>query len=205
MTEWVEAPAGGRDRGPRGIARAWVEVMVRPRRFFENGVAPADQAPGLVFAVLVSFLYVSGLLALDPGAVPEIGGGGVVSASIVLAAVSLLVTPLSLHLLAAIQTVTLVPFVSERAGIGETVQVLAYASAPCVFASIPLMPVRVASTAYAAVLLVIGLRVRHDTTTVRAILSAAAPAAIIFGFAFGGFDAISTLVSVGNDGGFIGT
>ena len=50
MTTWVENPTGGRDRGPRNLVRAWIEVLVRPQQFFRNGVAPGDQAPGLVFA-----------------------------------------------------------------------------------------------------------------------------------------------------------
>lgn len=205
MTRWVETPGGGRDRGPRAIVRAWVEILVRPRRFFEHGVAPADQAPGLVFAVLVSFVYVAGLLVFDPSRVPQFGDGGIVSATIVLASVSLLVTPISLHILAAIQTIALLPFVGNRAGIGETVQVLAYASAPCVFAAIPSTSVRAASTTYAAVLLVVGLRMRHDTTIVRATLAAAVPAGIAFGLAFGGFDAVSTLVFTDIEAGLFDT
>ncbi|PSQ39591.1 hypothetical protein BRD13_02695, partial [Halobacteriales archaeon SW_5_70_135] len=53
MTQWVEEPSGGRDRGPVALVRAWAEVLARPFRFFETGVAPDDQAPGLVFAAAV--------------------------------------------------------------------------------------------------------------------------------------------------------
>ncbi len=53
MTQWVENPTGGRDRGPTALVRAWVEILRRPRRVFRTGVAPGDQAPGLVFAATV--------------------------------------------------------------------------------------------------------------------------------------------------------
>lgn len=193
MTTWVQHPEGGRERGPRGIARAWVEALVRPRRFFRNGVAPGDQAPGLVFAVTVAVAYVCGLFAFVPERLPSLGGGPAVSAFLGLAVVALLVAPAVLHLTAALQTVLLILLVRDRAGVSETVQVIAYATAPCVFAGVPVPAVRVACAAYGAGLLVLGIAEVHETPLPRAAVAAAVPAALLFGYGFGGFDAVDAL------------
>jgi len=55
LHDTVDRGLDGRTRPrPRcARVRAWFEVLTRPRRFFERGVAPGDQAPGLVFASVV--------------------------------------------------------------------------------------------------------------------------------------------------------
>ncbi|QCC47646.1 YIP1 family protein [Halobellus limi] len=189
MTTWVENPEGGRERGPRGLLRAWIEVLVRPRQFFRNGVAPGDQAPGLVFAVAVAVAYAVGLFAFVPERIPALAGGETVSAAIALAAVALVVAPAALHLTAALQAIILILTVRDRAGVSETVQVVAYATAPCVAAGLPVPSLRLVCTLYGAALLVVGLREVHDTTTARAIAAGAIPATLLFGSAFGGLDA----------------
>lgn len=194
MTTWVEEPGGGRDRGPRAILRAWVEVIVRPERFFRVGVAPGDQAPGLTFAMLVVLFEEASRYALDPGAVPAIAGNRVLSATIAVAVAALIVTPAALHLVAAIQTLPLFVLAGERGGVSETVQVLAYASAPCVLAGVPLASVRLVATAYGAYLLVVGLAVVHGTSFRRAALAGVIPAAIVFGYGFRGFAALTELL-----------
>lgn len=196
MTTWVENPEGGRDRGPRGLARAWVEVLVRPRRFFTNGVAPGDQAPGLVFAVAVTLVYLGSRFALDPASVPTFGGRPYVSAALVLAAAGLIVAPATLHLTAALQTILLMLSVRERAGVSETVQVLAYATAPCALAGLPFPWFRVACVAYGFVLLVYGMSVVHEVSVPRAALAVAVPGVIVFGYAFGGLFAIETVTGL---------
>ena len=194
MTTWIETPEGGRERGPLGIVRAWTEVLVRPRRFFRNGVAPGDQAPGLAFAVVVAAAYALGLFAFAPGAVPGITGSWALSAALALLVVALLVAPAALHLVAALQTVLLVAPVRDRAGVSETVQVIAYATAPCALAGAPIPELRAACTAYGAILLVVGLAEVHGTSAERAAIAGAIPAALVFGSAFGGFDAVWTLL-----------
>lgn len=189
MTTWVEHPEGGRERGPRGIARAWVEVLVRPRRFFRNGVAPGDQAPGLVFAVVVAVAYTTGLFAFTPDRIPSFAGGPAVSALLGLAFVALLLAPAVLHLTAAIQTVLLLVGVRDRGGISETVQVVAYATAPCLLAGLPSLGLRFVCTAYGAALLVVGLSEVHDVSPRRALAVGVLPAAFLFGYAFGGWTA----------------
>jgi hypothetical protein len=196
VTTWVETPTGGRDRGPRGILRAWLEVLVRPRQFFTTGVAPGDQAPGLVFAVVVAVVYTAGLFAFVPERIPSWALGPGVSAALALAAVSLVLAPATLHLTAALQTVLLIVAVPDRAGVSETVQVIAYAAAPCVAAGVPVPALRAGCALYASALLVIGLREVHDTTTARAVLVAAIPAVLLFGTVFGGIDAGMTLARI---------
>ena len=194
MTQWVENPTGGRDRGPVALARAWAEVLIRPARFFERGVAPGDQAPGLVFAVTVVLVEEATRFALVADAAPVVGGNPALSTVLWLALATLFVAPAVLHLTAAVQTVLLMATVPERGGISETVQVIAYATAPCVFAGIPSPSLRAVCAIYGAILFVVGLRTVHGTSTLRALVAGAIPAAIVFGYAFRGFAALEEVV-----------
>jgi hypothetical protein len=216
----VEDPAGGRERGPRGLARAWIEVIARPRRFFENGVAPGDQAPGLVFAVGVSLVYVSARFALVPASRPSLFGGMAASVLVGLLVAGLIVAPAALHLVAALQTLLLMALAPERGGVSETVQLLAYAAAPCALAGVGAHPAlvdatvaalgadaaahlesvvagwRLLCTAWGAGLLVLGTSVVHDVPLGRAAVAAALPALVVFGYLFGGVFAFETVVGV---------
>ena len=195
MTQWVENPAGGRDRGPTALARAWVEVVSSPRRFFERGIAPGDQAPGLVFAMTVVLTEEATRFALVSGAAPSFGGRPALSALFGLALATLFVTPAVLHLTGALQTVLLMAFVRDRAGTSETVQVIAYATAPCIFAGVPSPTVRAVCAIYGAGLFFVGLVTVHDTSLPRALVAGAIPAALVFGYAFRGFAAIAELLA----------
>lgn len=195
MTNWVETPGGGRDRGPRGVLRAWAEVLVRPRRFFEHAVAPGDQGPGLTFLMAVVAVEEATRLALVPGAVPTLVGGRLVSAVLVVGLAVLLVAPLSLQVLGALQTLLLRPLVADRAGVSETVQVLAYAAAPCALAGVPEPSVRVLCGLYGGALVVVGLTTVHDTDPWRAAVAGAVPALLIFGYGFRGVAALAALVA----------
>jgi len=176
------------------MARAWFEAMIRPRRFFRAAVAPADQAPGLTFVMAVVGIAVGTRLALVPGATPVYLDAPALSALFVLAAFVLVVGPVSLHLAAAFQTVLLILVVRDRAGISETVQTLAYATAPCVFAGVPVPAVQAAVGVYGTVLLVTGLAVVHETSPVRAALAGLPVAAAVFGGAFGAAPALSAVL-----------
>jgi hypothetical protein len=167
--------------------------LVRPQQFFRNGVAPGDQAPGLVFAVAVAVAYTLGLFAFVPSRIPEWALGPGVSAALAVAVVTIVIAPAALHLTAALQTIILILTVPDRAGVSETVQVIAYAAAPCVIAGIPIPAVRAGCTLYAGSLLVIGLREVHGTTTARAAVAGVVPATLLFGTAFGGIDAWTAL------------
>lgn len=194
MTQWTEDPSGGRARGPGGLARAWVEVLVRPRRFFRNGIAPSDQAPGLVFAMVVVLLEELVRFALVDDAYPVVAGSEPLSAALWLGVAVLLVTPAAVHLLAALQTVLLAPFAPDRGGVSETVQILCYATAPCIVAGVPEPSVRAAVGLWAIGLYLVGLTVRHGLGRHRAALLGIVPAGVAFGMGFRAFDAIGVLL-----------
>ena len=200
MTTWVETTRDGRGRGPVGIARAWAAVLRRPRRFFTTGVAPGEQAPGLAFAVVVAVVYVAGLLAVQPGlilgtsVVPILGGSTGLTMLLVLLVTAVVAAPAGLHLTAAIQTVLLMLTVDDRAGVSETVQVVAYATAPCALTWIPVPAVAAACTLYGAGLLLVGLATVHETSLLRAIVAGGIPAVIVFGVGFRGLWLLAALV-----------
>lgn len=196
MTQWVENPEGGRDRGPAALARAWVTVMTRPRRFFRAAVAPGDQAPGLVFAVAVVLVEETTRLALRPAAIPEWGASPALAAALWLGVVALFLTPLAVHLVAALQTLLLAPVAPDRGGTSETVQVLGYATAPCVVAGLPSPELRLAAAAYGTVLLAVGTAERHHLGPARAGAVAAVPAALVFWAGFRGAEAVGALTGL---------
>lgn len=204
MTQWIEDPTGGRDRGPVAVGRAWFEVLVHPRRFFRHGVSPGDQAPGLVFASLVVFveeatrfltveLATRGVLSTGLFPYPLIGDLGPLEAVLAVLAIVIFAAPATLHLVAALQTVLLAPFAPERGGVSETVQVIAYASAPCVLVGLPVPELRVACALWGTALYVVGTSEIHDISLARAGILAAIPALIVFGYAFRGVLAVQTL------------
>lgn len=193
VTSWTTEPEGGRARGPRGLARAWVAVLVRPRRFFETGVHPGDQAPGLTFAAVVAGAFASGWLLADPSAAPGVAESVVLSGLVVVMIVGALAAPVGLHLTAAVATVSLLVasldvddrwFLRDRGGVSETVQVVAYASAPMALSGPPVPSLRIVCGAYAAVLLFVGLRVVHGTTPARTLVAATPPAALGYGVGY---------------------
>ena len=206
VTQWVENTGTGRDRGPVAIMQAWAQVLRRPRRFFRAGIAPGDQAPGLIFASVVvlieelgRFLVVElasrGLVSTGPFPYPEIGGYTPGVATLALLGIIVFVAPITVHLTAAIQTLLLIPTAPDRGGISETVQVMCYAMAPCVVAGLPIPSLRVFVTLWAVVLYVVGTAVVHELSLPKAAAVGALPAAILFGYGFRGFDAVTTLAS----------
>jgi hypothetical protein len=168
--------------------------MLRPRRFFQTGVAPGDQAPGLVFAMAVTAVAAGTHLITRPQYATIVGDSAIASLVLVFALYVVLVGPVVLHLVAAIQTVGLLALVPDRGGVSETVQVLAYAAAPCVFAGIPSPAVRLIVTAWGAVLVVIGTKIVHNASPLRAVSTALLPALVVFGYGFGGLGALAQLL-----------
>ncbi|MFB6118735.1 YIP1 family protein [Halosegnis sp.] len=210
MTTWVENPQGGRQRGVRGLTRAWIEVLVRPRRFFRNGVAPGDQAPGLIFAVSVALVHVATRFALVPASRPTFFASGAASVAVGLLVVGLVIAPVTLHLVAALEVILLMALVRNRAGVSETVQVLAYATAPMALAGVGVPPgLSESSTLSAAVavwqlllaawgsgLLAYGIATVHETSLVRAGVAVALPAVLVFGYLYGGAAAVEMLAAI---------
>jgi len=196
VTQWVENPTGGRDRGPVALARAWAEVLVRPRRLFRSAVAPGDQAPGLAFAATVVLVEETSRVAFGVAAYPTLGNQPLVSTVFWLALATVLVAPAALHLTAALQTLVLRALVADRAGISETVQVIAYAAAPGVFAGVPVPEIRLLAAAYGTLLLAIGTSEVHEISLGRAAAVVALPAALAFGYGFRGFAALSAVTGL---------
>lgn len=201
MTQWIENPTGGRDRGPVAMLRAFYEVCVHPVRFFESAVAPGDQAPGLLFAMTVVLLEEVTRIVVLPGTYPGLAPDTYaflqsrpLFALLWVGIVVLLVTPAVLHLMGAVVTVVLIPVADDRAGVSETVQVLAYSTAPCVFAAVPVLELQAFVVVYGAVLLVIGIVVVHRTSVSLAALVAAIPAVVGFVYGFRGVEAVGTLL-----------
>lgn len=196
MTQWVDDQSGGRDRGPGAMARAWIEVLVRPERFFRTGIGTGDQAPALTFVMAVVALEETSRFLLVEDAVPPVAGNEITSTAVALAVAVLIVAPASLHLISALQTVLLIAGAPERGGVSETVQVLAYATAPCALAGAPVPALRAACAVYGTVLYVGGIGRVHDLSTPRALALGAIPAAVAFGYGFRGFDALMSLAGV---------
>lgn len=195
MTTWTGGGVGAGFGGPGALLRTWFEVVVHPHRFFRESVVPGDQAPGLSFAVIVVVLAEASRLGLDPEAVPAVVGHRLLSALLVVAVAALLVAPVALHLVAALATLGLALVAPQRGGISETVQVVAYATAPCVLAGPPVPALRVVATGYGAYLLLVGLREVHAVGTGRAAVAGVLPVAAVFGYGFRGFDAVAGLLS----------
>ena len=202
MTSWIEEPEGGRARGLRHLARAWVEALVRPRRLFTNGVAPGDQAPALTFAVAVAAVYALGWILSDPSVIPGIVVSVPVSAAILFLLVVVLVAPVGLHLTAAVATLSVILAsveydgglaLRDRGGVSETVQVVAYASSPMALAGPPIPELRVACGAYAAALLLIGFRTVHGMTPLRTLVAGVPPALLGYGVGYRVIAAVRTL------------
>ncbi|SDF41115.1 hypothetical protein SAMN04488067_104105 [Halorubrum xinjiangense] len=197
--------AGGRPRGLRGIARTWIEVLVRPRRALANGITPGDQAPALTFAVAVAAAFTLGLIASDPGAVPVVvPSSALLSGLVVFLVVVALAAPVGLHLTAAVATVSVVLAsvefddgvgLRDRGGVSETVQAVAYASSPMALAGPAVPEFRVLCGAYAAVLLVVGLRTVHGLGAVRTVAAALPPAALGYGVGYRVVAAARTLLA----------
>lgn len=170
-------------------------VILSPREFYQSGIGQGGQAPSLIFAMSVVVIEESIRLALSPHALPVLGNQWLLSAVLWLGVVTFIATPTLLHLIAGLQTALLVPFVRTRAPMSETVQVLGYATAPCVLVGIPIAELRVGSVVWGGMVLAQGIAVRHDIGLQRALLLTALPAALIFGYGFRGFAAIGDLLT----------
>ena len=206
MTSRTRDSAGGRPRGPRGIGHTWVEVLIRPRQAFANAITPGDQAPALTFAVAVAAAFALGLIATDPGAVPTVvPSSRALSGLVVFLVAVALAAPVGLHLTAAVATISVVVAsveiadghfaLRDRGGVSETVQAVAYASSPMALAGPAIPEIRVVCGAYAAVLLLAGLRAVHGLGPLRTAVAALPPAALGYGVGYRVVAAARTLFS----------
>ncbi|SEW30439.1 YIP1 family protein [Halobacterium jilantaiense] len=194
MTTWVE-PEGGRERGLEGLAKSFTQVLLSPVSFFDEAVSPGDQAPGLVFGMAVVLVAAATRLTLTPTEPLAFPAAGWLRVVLTAALVVMLVTPAAIHALSALQTLALVVVAPSRAGVSETVQVIAYAAAPCVVAGLGVPVVTALAGLWAFALLVVGTRVVHDISWLRALLAAFAPGVLAFGGGFGAWPAIQTVAA----------
>jgi hypothetical protein len=197
VTQWVGDSGTGRARGPTALARAWIDVLVRPREFFETTLAPGDQAPGLLFLAAVVLVEEAIRLILVVDAFPVFAGRPILSAVVWLLIVVVFVAPIGTHLVAALQTLLLLLVQDDRGGVSETVQVLCYATAPCVLAGLPLPWLRAGVVLYGAGLYLLGIGVVHGLDPFRSVITGALPAALVFGVGFRGFAAIAATFRFG--------
>ncbi|MDL0126147.1 YIP1 family protein [Halobacterium salinarum] len=190
MTTWVE-PEGGRERGPLGLAKSFTQVLLNPVSFFDEAVSPGDQAPGLVFAMVVVGVVAVTELAATPSDALAFPTADWLAAVLTVALVVLLVTPAAVHALSAIQTLCLViATISEsRGGVSETVQLIAYAAAPCVVTGLGVPVLTLLAGVWAWCLLVVGTSVVHEISLPRAVIAAAVPGVLAFGAGFGAIPA----------------
>lgn len=199
MTRVVSEAGVGRPRGPVGLLRTWAAVLVRPREFFASNVAPADQGPGITFLAAVVLVEESVRFALVDGAYPVLGGRPLLSAVLWLLVAVVLVAPAAVHLVAALQTLILMAAVPDREGVSATVQVLCYATAPCVLAGVPDVRLQALCVGYAALLYVIGLATVHGTGPLVALATGAIPAGLVFGVGFRGITALRSVLETGSE------
>lgn len=197
MTQWVENPSSGRERGPRGIFRAWTELLVRPHRFFARGVAPGDQGPGITFAIVVVMIAEGSRILAFGGEFPVLGNQPVASGIVWLLILGVLVVPAGVHLIAALQTVVLAVADEGEGGVSETVQVICYALAPAVFLGIPNVWLRSLLVLWGGALIVVGMAVVHDIRIRRAVPIAAVSAVFVFGYGFSGSVALAESADAG--------
>ena len=193
MTQWAENTDLGRERGPVALLRAWAEILATPRQFFRGKVAPGDQAPGLTFVAAVVLASESIRLTVVENAYPVIGGQPTASAVLWVLFVVVLVAPAGVHLTAALQTVILIGTVEDRAGVSETVQVLCYATAPCVLVGLANPWVTGAVALWGAALFVVGVSEVHGVPLAVAVAVTAVPAFLAFGYGFGGYEALAAV------------
>jgi len=190
VTQWIENPELGRERGPAGLLRAWVEVLVRPRQFFRTQVAPGDQAPGITFAAAVVLVAEAIRIGVFGGGHPVVGGQPALSAVLWVLVATVLIAPAGIHLTAALQTLLLMAAVENRAGVSETVQVICYALAPCAFVGAPGVWIQALVVLWGAGLLVLGVASVHDIHPAAALAVVVVPAVLVFGYGFGGTETV---------------
>ncbi|WP_331714165.1 YIP1 family protein [Halobacterium sp. CBA1126] len=131
--------------------------------------------------------------APEPRPRAGVPGATWVAAGLTLALAVLLVAPAALHALSAVETLALAAVAPDRGGVSETVQVLAYASAPCAFVGVGVPAVTFVCGLWAFALLVLGTRTVHSTSFARACVAALAPGALAYGSGFGWFAATTAL------------
>ena len=185
--QWTVAKA-------RTYAMVWFTAIVAPWICFTDFITERDQTRAIGFIVLMVVFWQLMTVLLGEPSHPIIGNSPTVSLIVWTVLLALFVAPVAIHLLAFVTTLVLIAVVEERASVSETVQVLAYATAPVVFLPIPVVALQVAIGLYGSFILVYGLRVVHEISIWRALLAGIIPAYLLFGMGFGADDALLELL-----------
>tara|TARA_Y100000996_G_scaffold371739_1_gene320241 strand:+ start:506 stop:1045 length:540 start_codon:yes stop_codon:yes gene_type:complete len=173
---------------PQEWVRNWIAIIIHPKGFFEKKIKSGKQSDGLIFAMVVVMIEEgSRIIIHTPWTVTYF--------FISLGVAVLIVTPILLHIVAAIQTLLLRMGAKNRKGIGATVQVIGYSIAPCIFAGFAIPSLRVLCAIYGSILLIIGLKEVHDVSLRKAFLISIIPAIIVFGLLFRGILALNSLLA----------
>lgn len=186
---------------PGNLAATIRESMLEPGRFFARVPWEAAAARPVLYLLLISVVSAfftllwgaAGVERVDVAPVgisaEELGEGAVLllnfTLSPFLALAGLVLSTLVLHLFALL-------LARRRRGIAATARAVCYASGPGVLAVVPLLGTLAASI-WGVVLLVVGLREAHRTTTVRAVGIVFLPA-LLFGFLVAGLLILGVLL-----------
>lgn len=162
----------------------WLIAMFFPWRCFRSHVRPRDQSLAIVFAMAMVAVWAVVRAIFGALAYPTLGSSGWLSAAIWVSLLVVVVTPVALHLLAAVATVILIAVAPERGGVSETVQVIAFSMAPVPLLGIDLVGVRAISALYGFLLMWYGVRVVHRVPFERALLVVALPSYMLYAMGF---------------------
>lgn len=195
------SPNDGRATGAAGgvsllgrSLRLWIETLVTPWRVFPDRVRVGDQTRAIIIAILVAGAWVAVRIGAAPGSFPILGGSTAASLLIWALLLSVVVAPLGVHVLAAIATVVLHAVASDRAGVSETVQTVAFATAPAPVIATGVAELQVLAALYGGALLVFGLIRVHRISIERAVLVGVIPAYLMFVVGFGAGDGFVELM-----------
>lgn len=194
MSGSIARRLGPADRWFIVAVRRWIDVVTGPRRFFGSAVVPGEQAPALGFAGTVVVVAAVIAIVVSPTGFPVFRGRPLLSALLVVGLLVVLVVPVGVHLVAAVETLGLLVLAPERGGISETVQVICYSMAPCVVVGLSVPTLTAVATWYGFALLVTGTAVVHRLPRGRALVTSIVPGTLVFGYGFGGLAATAAVL-----------
>lgn len=180
--------------GAETFVTLWLRVVTRPDQAFNEEIVPREQIRAIGFAAGTVLIWLAIHTIATTTGVSLLDTDSVLIWLIVAGLIIAVVTPIGVHLAAAIATVVLIVVARDRADISETVQVVALSMAPGILIAVPSVEVQAAAVLYGSILLIYGLRVVHRVPVERAVLAAIVPAYLLFWVGFGGDAAIIELL-----------
>lgn len=166
---------------PAELADKWYEVVVRPRPFFRrvNDEERGQRAALTFFAA-----------ALLLGRIRAVAASGDPLRAAAIAALLLLLSPVVLHVVTALQYLAVWLVTESDEGVDRTLRAVAYGSAPGVLAAAPYL----GAVSFVGVgLVAVGVAEGHGLSVSRGLAASAVPSLVLFGVVFGGFEAALAL------------